>query len=1165
MTDLKSILKNDIDRTIDGVIKADDKSSIRMEVEEYVLTREVVKHLDKLIEGYNESINEQKRGKTYPFNGVWISGYFGSGKSHLLKMLAYIIENEEIEGTRLAELFLPKIEVPLLQANFRNILKVPSQSILFNIDQEAIAAPKESDSALLYIFESVFNRHCGYFSNNRGVAEFEQHLDEQGIYQIFRKDYLRISGRPWEDRRKAAFGLARKELVKVLCESQGMNQEEAIGLIDHYKSGSALTIDSLARRIKTWLDNKEGPDFRLNFFIDEVGQFISGKTRLMLNLQTLAETLGTVCEGRVWIFVTSQEDLKSLVGETGKQQVQDFSKINARYHFKIALNSADVQEVIQKRLLDKTVEGQTALGELYMRDQETYRTLFRMDDGGTQIHFRSKEEFTLSYPFQAYQYNLLQQCLKTLSEHNAFRGQHISRGERSMLEIFQDVSKQLKKTELFTWATFDLMFEGIRQTLNTGLIDAVNTAEKHLNDNPLAIRLLKILLMIKYVKTFKATQNHLKILMIQDTDQDLSDLDRKIGESLNQLEYETYIQRNGMEYSYMTNEEKDIEKEIKLVDISHDEIRKILGDMVFSDILKLSSKIRDPELKEDYTYMRMIDTAPLGRPADLSIHLISPEHPNFGDTAILTSQSMGKKELTIILPPDRTFQNDLRLYFQTDQYCRQHQGHETDPKIQNIISAKQTLNNERKSQIRTRLTRLIGESELILMGDKVTITSTDPKNRAEEGFRKLLRRAYPKLRCLGNNHYSEGELKKILYPSDDQALLIGDGQNLDESEQEVFYALERKKAQNTPPSLKNIMDEYGSGQYGWYQMATLCILAKLYSKDKIEFTQAHNVKSRDEVFSLLSSNREYDQVKVLPQVGVSPQDLEAIRNLYLELYHEPLHGTNAKECAIAFKESLFNSWNEIRSWVREYKSQMSFLDKISISALEEISHHERDWYKRDILDVQEDLIRYFTEDVSPLVNFMRGQKDLWLDLNLFYQTHRDNLTELGKHSELMDLEALLNQIPYKEGILRNLKKTVNRLKADLEQEISTKKEDSLQYIVRLQDELMAGEPYQQLLPEDQDKVIKPFESLKVSLEGQNQLARIRDTAQSRGTDIFQKVQMDIEKKLNPEKEIIFASMQEKQVPFGKKTLESEEDVLAYTDALKNHYLELIRQDKRITP
>jgi len=158
MTNLKSILKSDIERTIDGVIKADDMANTLQEIEEYVFTKEISKNLDKLITGYRDSIDYVKQNKIYPFNGVWISGYFGSGKSHLLKMLAYLLENKQIDGNSLIDIFSKKISDQLLKANLSRVVEIPSKSILFNIDQEADASKSDSDSALLYIFEKVFNR-----------------------------------------------------------------------------------------------------------------------------------------------------------------------------------------------------------------------------------------------------------------------------------------------------------------------------------------------------------------------------------------------------------------------------------------------------------------------------------------------------------------------------------------------------------------------------------------------------------------------------------------------------------------------------------------------------------------------------------------------------------------------------------------------------------------------------------------------------------------------------------------------------------------------------------------------------------------------------------------------------------------------------------------------
>src|SRR5574338_1541075 len=96
---LKEIFEKPIDRSIEGVIKADDLASLKLEVEEYVITNEVSKRLEELFGVYNDYGGA---------NGVWISGFFGSGKSHLLKMLALLLENNPVDdGKTTLDYFLP--------------------------------------------------------------------------------------------------------------------------------------------------------------------------------------------------------------------------------------------------------------------------------------------------------------------------------------------------------------------------------------------------------------------------------------------------------------------------------------------------------------------------------------------------------------------------------------------------------------------------------------------------------------------------------------------------------------------------------------------------------------------------------------------------------------------------------------------------------------------------------------------------------------------------------------------------------------------------------------------------------------------------------------------------------------------------------------------------
>ena len=177
-------------------------------------------------------------------------------------------------------------------------------------------------------------------------------------------------------------------------------------------------------------------------------------------------------------------------------------------------------------------------------------------------NFRDREHFVASYPFPPYQYDLFQAAITGLSQHNAFEGKHSSVGERSMLGVFQDVAKKIGDMKTSGIATFDLMFEGIRSALKSSAQQSIQIAERNL-DNKMAVRVLKALFLVKYVKEFKATARNIAVLLLGDFDTDTATLRRDIEEALNTLESNTYIQRNGEVYEFLSNEEKDVEAEIK--------------------------------------------------------------------------------------------------------------------------------------------------------------------------------------------------------------------------------------------------------------------------------------------------------------------------------------------------------------------------------------------------------------------------------------------------------------------------------------------------------------------------------------------------------------------------------------------------------------------------
>ena len=328
-------------------------------------------------------------------------------------------------------------------------------------------------------------------------------------------------------------------------------------------------------------------------------QYIANNIKLMTNLQTIAESLATKCRGRAWIVVTAQQEIKQVIGEISTQQANDFSKIMARFSTRMGLTSQNVSVVIQKRLLAKNPLGIPLLEDMYEQQVNNFGTLFDFSDGArTYRSYRNLNHFIDAYPFIPYQFDLFQAAIQNLSDHDAFEGKHSSVGERSMLAVFQQVAILIANHDLGQLATFDLMYEGISNALKAQIQQSILIAENQL-DNTFAIRVLKALFLVKYVREFKATLHNITILLIDRFGQDMLVLRRQVEEALNLLEQQTYIQRSGELYEFLTNEEKDVEKEIKNTEVDADAVAGELGKIIFDQIIR-DRKLRFEENRSGF-------------------------------------------------------------------------------------------------------------------------------------------------------------------------------------------------------------------------------------------------------------------------------------------------------------------------------------------------------------------------------------------------------------------------------------------------------------------------------------------------------------------------------------------------------------------------------------
>ena len=356
---IAELFLKDIRRNINGVIKVGqlDDDNIRQELEEYVITRELDKHFHTFFERYTTALDTPTDKM-----GVWISGFFGSGKSHFLKILSYLLDNREL-GNRRALDYFDQIRVPdpLLRANITKSAQNSTDVILFNIDSKADATSKNDKESIVKVFQKVFDEHLGYFGTVPALAEFERHLDQKGNYEAFQQAFKEVSNLDWKDNRDA-WGFYQDKIIYALQSSVGMSAGDASRLLDFNEKNYSLSSEKFACLVKQYLEQKSH-HHRLLFMVDEVGQYVGDNSHLMLNLQTVVEDLGIHCQGRAWVVVTSQEAIDEITKNRIKGQ--DFSKIIGRFNRPLSLSSANTDEVIKLRLLNKNDAACQSLEALY--------------------------------------------------------------------------------------------------------------------------------------------------------------------------------------------------------------------------------------------------------------------------------------------------------------------------------------------------------------------------------------------------------------------------------------------------------------------------------------------------------------------------------------------------------------------------------------------------------------------------------------------------------------------------------------------------------------------------------------------------------------------------------------------------------------------------------
>lgn len=601
----KELYSKGLDRKVNPAVSASDLSedTVMTEIVEYVFTEEIVINL------YDILVNIRQNQGSHV--GIWINGYFGTGKSHFLKYVSYCLNahysemafmrlEEAIEEimrnsngmTKLDDHGVSLSEIQALKKWYSTQADV--QMVMFNIGDVHDANANQAQ-AFTTIFWNQFNAQRGYNSFNLALAQYlEKALDDDGKFGEF-KDYLKSKGYDWE-RNISRFAAGRLDLALQMAKEVDPTLATDVIRTKILNNDINVSVESFAAEMKEYIDAKHNRNFRLLFFVDEVSQFIGEHRDLLLQLQSLVKRLEEVCESRVWIACTAQQTLEEVVSHVGGSTTNpedEVGKILGRFEVRASLQGTSPEYITQKRILDKKGEAEVMLADMYAKDKAKLDAQFVLPS--TYKTYRDKDNFVAYYPFVPYQFQLIKKVLDSFETMN-YVDKQVKGNERSLINITYSIARETQDMEVGEFIPFDKFFgamvQGSMQHLGQRAFENARQALDVIEDEKKQAfyrRVVYILFMICNLKEedkqqFSATIDNVVTLLMSKVDASKAAIKQEVSAVLAYLIDKAVIRKvktdAGSEiYEFFTEEESKVAQIIKNQQVDSntysDELRNI--------------------------------------------------------------------------------------------------------------------------------------------------------------------------------------------------------------------------------------------------------------------------------------------------------------------------------------------------------------------------------------------------------------------------------------------------------------------------------------------------------------------------------------------------------------------------------------------------------------
>jgi len=927
MKNIRDIFARPIDRYIEEVIKVEqtNESQVRAEIEEYVVT-------DSIRDQFAEIYKEIAEGPAKPREGIgiWISGFFGSGKSAFAKILGYTVANRKVGNTTASVLFNAVAHDQRIKEFLDYInTRIPFDAVIFDVSMEH--GVRFTDEKLTEIMYKALLRELGY-AEDFDLAELEITLENDNQLQQFEEEFEREHKKTWKNRRQ--LGLAINEASTVLHKLN----PDTFPTADSWaltvgKARADIDPNKLARR-SFELCARRAPGKALIFIIDEVGQFVSRSVDKMLDLQAVVQAIGIEGRNRVergqavspfWIAVTSQEKLNEVVTALDSKKVE-LARLQDRFRLTVDLKQTDIAEVTAQRVLNKTPEAAGMLAELFDNNQGRIKACCTLENSSRNLPITQKE-FIRLYPYLPYQIEL---CIDIVAGLRSKRGayKHIGGSNRTIIKQAQQMiinpKTNLGSEPIGVLVTLDKLYELLEagNLLPNEVSQEIARISAQLNHNPLATKIAKAISLLESVKDLPRTAHNLAVVLHPAVDAD--PLKPAVEKALAELEKAQFVKNTQEGYKLLTVQEKTWESErnsLEPKEKERNQIHRELISEIFSD-----PKVRTHQFKNLRTFRLGItlDGVPIGQEGDILLHLQLAEAEGFNEALKeVRQESLSKPmELFWVAPIKDEIRVAVTELFRSKEMVNRYDVFASQ---QNISPEQQTCLTEEKNRreqythrIRSLLISALESGQSFFNG--VNYNATSLGSDLASMMRGLIELAvpilYPKLE-IGTLPLAGGEIEKFLtainlsglpkvfYANNaDMSLVIKQGDQYVPNLgcllcREILDYLHKEHAYGNKITGKMIESHFEGIGYGWELESIRLGLAVLFRGGAIEISyQGRKYRDYTEPAArqVFQSNPAFRSASFAPREALDLKVLASAARMYEELTGKDV---NIEEGAIA--------------------------------------------------------------------------------------------------------------------------------------------------------------------------------------------------------------------------------------------------------------------------